>query len=602
MKRLTLVQRFSLLCLGTLVCFGVGFGWVVTSVLEHNMVARSEQLTASFVIDEVKKEFSEDDFTVPKSNSNYDAFSETVQHINFGPGVIRIKIWNKDHTVVWSDEKQIVGERFPDNEELKQALEGEIVSEITALAKPEHAFEHKFGRLLEQYIPIKFDNEGDVEAVVEIYKDLDPLYTDILLQKKIVWSGTALGITGFFLVFFGIVRNASRRIEAQTEEIKESEERYRSLIQSAQDGIISVDNSGKVILLNEAAAQIFGYSVEEIIGNYLTMLMPEQYREGHQAGMRRFSETGQSAVTGKTLEVEGLRKDGRAFPLELSISVSGEKSKQVITGILRDISERKAMQEQLITVSEALRVELKKEKETALMLLQAAKMAAIGELAGNIAHEVNNPIGIILGKAKLLLSDFKDQVPARVARDLEKIDRHAERVAGIVRGLLSFSRPSTQEKESIEIGAVIEDSLSLVDARLRADNIVVKVSLAERLPRIVGNFNDLQQVIINLANNAADAMPGGGELSISARPFANRMNERTVEGVEVKVSDTGKGISSDNIERVFTPFFTTKEAEGTGLGLAIVQGIIKDHGGKIGVESVVGKRTTFKIFLPGGEE
>ncbi len=254
------------------------------------------------------------------------------------------------------------------------------------------------------------------------------------------------------------------------------------------------------------------------------------------------------------------------------------------------------------SVSEALRVELKKEKETALMLLQAAKMAAIGELAGNIAHEVNNPIGIILGKAKLLLSDFKDQVPARVARDLEKIDRHAERVAGIVRGLLSFSRPSTQEKESIEIGAVIEDSLSLVDARLRADNIVVKVSLAERLPRIVGNFNDLQQVIINLANNAADAMPGGGELSISARPFANRMNERTVEGVEVKVSDTGKGISSDNIERVFTPFFTTKEAEGTGLGLAIVQGIIKDHGGKIGVESVVGKRTTFKIFLPGGEE
>ncbi|GEM_PF-5953406 len=250
-------------------------------------------------------------------------------------------------------------------------------------------------------------------------------------------------------------------------------------------------------------------------------------------------------------------------------------------------------------IAEALRVEFKKQRDTSLQLLQAAKMAAIGELAGNVAHEVNNPIGIIIGKVKILLSDFRDQLSPKVASDLEKICLHAERIAIVTKGLLTFARPSIGKKEPMDINALVNKSLLLVESRLQTNRITLKVSLADNLPKICGNFNELQQVMLNIINNAIDAIQGdGGAITIQTYIASRRLDKELMRGVQITISDTGVGISGEDRTQIFKPFFTTKGTKGTGLGLAISHGIVRSHGGEIWAESKLGQGSTFYIFLP----
>jgi hypothetical protein len=187
MKKLTLIQRFSLLCVIMLVLFGVTLGWIVTTSLERNMLLRSKQITAQLVHNEIESEFAMAELTTPKLGSDYDDFSEKVNHINLGPQVKRIKIWNTDQVVVWSDENRLVGYQFPDNKRLTEALSGKLVSAMSGLEDDEQIFEQRFARLLELYVPIRFEPGGEIKAVVEIYQDLSPLYLDISSQKQIVW-------------------------------------------------------------------------------------------------------------------------------------------------------------------------------------------------------------------------------------------------------------------------------------------------------------------------------------------------------------------------------------------------------------------------------
>jgi len=310
MRKITLIQKFSLLCLVVLVLFGIVSGWIITTSLECNILDRSKKVTASIVSQGVQHEFTAVDLITPKVGSEFDAFAERVKHLSLGPDIVRIKVWNKGQVVVWSDEKRLVGQRFPDNEELKGALNGEVTSEISTLKKSEQKFERQFKRLLELYVPIRFNGKTDIETVFEIYQNLDHLYADISHLKLIVWTSVISGFVFLYLILFGIVWHASRHIEAQTKEIVQSEERYRSLVRSAHDGIVAIDRKGKVILFNEAAVKMFGYSPEEVIGQPLTMLLPEQYITKHIGGVSRFFETGETTLIGKTIEMEGSRRDG----------------------------------------------------------------------------------------------------------------------------------------------------------------------------------------------------------------------------------------------------------------------------------------------------
>lgn len=570
MRKITLIQKFSILCLAVLVLFGIVFGWIITTSLEHNILDRSKKVTAIIVSEEVQKELADTDLITPKMGSEFDAFAERVKHLSLGPDIVRIKVWNKGQVVVWSDEKRLVGQRFPDNEELKGALNGEITSEISTLKKSEQKFERQFKRLLELYVPIRFKDKTDIETVFEIYQNLDHLYADISHLKSIVWTSVISGFVFLYLILFGIVWRASRHIEAQTKEIVQSEERYRSLVRSAHDGIVAIDRKGKVILFNEAAAKMFGYSPEEVIGQPLTMLLPEQYITKHIGGVSRFFETGETTLIGKTIEMEGSRRDGQAFPVELSLSASGVEDSLIVTEIIRDISERKAIQEQLIN---------------------AEKQASVSIIAGSIGHELNNVISALLGYAQLLMRKSDDKKLAK--ESAEVFSTQTQRLKIHASNLLSLSKPQEPEMKPMVLNPLLDKvtDLLFVSGLLKQYTIVKEYS--EDLPLVLGDEMLLEQVVRNLEINAAHAMDNQGILTVNTKFSEDNSH------VEFSITDTGHGIPNDRRHQIFLPFYTTKEkGKGTGLGMYIVKQIVEQHKGYIQLKSEVGVGTTVTIGLP----
>jgi signal transduction histidine kinase len=228
---------------------------------------------------------------------------------------------------------------------------------------------------------------------------------------------------------------------------------------------------------------------------------------------------------------------------------------------------------------------------TQTQLLHSEKLASVGVLAGGVAHEINNPLMVVLGRTELALQ--RPDLPPEMRRNLETIKGETERISEIVRGLLAFSRRSQHDAvEPVDVSEVLERTLALTEHQMRTENIQVVREFAPDLPRIEANAGQLQQVFMNLIINAFQAMSGGGTLRLTTRPGS----ERTVV---VEVTDTGSGIPPDQLPHIFDPFFTTKEeSKGTGLGLAITHHIVTDHGGEIEVRSEVGQGTQFTVELP----
>jgi two-component system NtrC family sensor kinase len=222
-------------------------------------------------------------------------------------------------------------------------------------------------------------------------------------------------------------------------------------------------------------------------------------------------------------------------------------------------------------------------------LIQAEKLSSIGLLAAGVAHEVNTPLAVISSQAQVL---FK-QMPSddQRTRTVEKIIKQSFRASEIVNSLLKFSRVSDSEYAELDLNRLIRETVSLVEPMLRASKIILNTQLSSSVPPLYGNAGKLQQVFMNLIMNARDAMPRGGELTLAT--------ESENSSIHVEVSDNGLGIPPDHLSKIFDPFFTTKaKSRGTGLGLAVTYGIIREHSGKIGVESAVGKGTTFRLEFP----
>ena len=224
-------------------------------------------------------------------------------------------------------------------------------------------------------------------------------------------------------------------------------------------------------------------------------------------------------------------------------------------------------------------------------LLQAAKLASVGELASGMAHEINNPIGTILGRTDYILATQPD-LSVEAKADLTVVRNQAERVASTVRSLLTFARPSPLSIERVDLAQLVDQVIALEAPRCNSAGIKIEQSSSGRILTIRADPERLQQVLVNLMNNAIDAMPQGGRLGISITNGGGSQ-------VAVNISDTGTGITEENQARIFDPFFTTKPAgRGTGLGLAVSYGIIRDHGGEIRVSSIADKGSTFSIMLP----
>jgi signal transduction histidine kinase len=253
-----------------------------------------------------------------------------------------------------------------------------------------------------------------------------------------------------------------------------------------------------------------------------------------------------------------------------------------------------------LTVRDANRTIQRQYKEidrTQQQLLQAAKLASVGELVEGVAHEINNPAGVILARTDYMREVATQQgTPQELVEDLDVVRRQARRISEIVRGLLAFARPSMLDMREVHLDQVVEQSLALVAPQCRAAGIRLCRCYAPDLPSICADPDRLEQVFVNVLNNAIDAMPQGGDLTVTT-------GLRTSQIAFVAFSDTGVGIPEDHLRRIFDPFFTTKPAgKGTGLGLALSYGIVRDHGGEIQVESVAGRGSAFTVALPVGKD
>ncbi len=235
----------------------------------------------------------------------------------------------------------------------------------------------------------------------------------------------------------------------------------------------------------------------------------------------------------------------------------------------------------------------KKLKASHTQLIESEKLASMGKLASYLAHEINNPIGIIVSRAECILMDAEDEgYDEHIVNDIEVIRKHSHRIASVTQNMLTFSRKSSIDFAATDVNKIIDDTLLFMEKRFINNQIKVIKELDYGIPETFGNTNQIQQVLLNLFNNARDAMPDGGKITIRSRYNSGGM-------IHVSVSDNGHGITSEDLKHIFEPFFTTKEeGKGTGLGLSIAHGIIEEHKGQLNVQSREGEGTTFELLLP----
>ncbi len=365
-----------------------------------------------------------------------------------------------------------------------------------------------------------------------------------------------------------------RRLEAA---LRTSLATAEALLESASEGIVLIDAAGRITLVNHAAERMFGYPRAELLGQTLDVLLPERVRAAHARHRDGYFAEPRVRTMGIGLDLSGRRRDGTEFPVEISLSYVESPDGRVAMAFVTDITERKRVEAQL-----------QRQRET---LYQTEKLAALGTLAAGIAHEMNNPLGIITTRIEVMLLDAEGQhLPPQVVEDLQVLHRASQRVARIAASLRSFARQSPGERVPVSLNEIVEETLLLMQKPLAADNVRVTSELDPALPPVLGEASALHQVFMNLVTNAREAMTGGGEIRIAT-------GVETPGWLRVVVSDDGPGIPAEDLSRIFDPFYTTKRT-GTGLGLSVTYGIIQDHGGTVRVSSEPGRGTTFTLTFP----
>jgi PAS domain S-box-containing protein len=353
----------------------------------------------------------------------------------------------------------------------------------------------------------------------------------------------------------------------------EAKERFiRNVIESLRDGIVILDLARRIVGWNHALQVHSGIPVAEVAGRPFFDAFPTLRREGLEPFLDRLYAGEEEAFSLERLEHLSRATGPMALNLQGSVIRGPGSRLEGVVLVLENISERVRL-EQSVQESE--------------------KLAAIGTLAAGLAHEINNPIGIMISRIELMLTEAEAaRLPASLLEDLGVLARNARRVGRITQGLLSFARRTQSRKGPVDLNALVEDTLVLFEGEAAKSGIAVTRRLAPGLPSIEGDANQLQQVLVNLLKNAREALADRGEIRVETGLTRDRPG-----WIQLAVSDTGPGIPPDIKSRIFVPFFTTKET-GTGLGLSVSYRIVKDHGGILEAWSEPGEGTAFTVLLP----
>ena len=425
---------------------------------------------------------------------------------------------------------------------------------------------------LEGYPPVELVLYGTNPGVaagcrVNPLPELDPQAVDLILDGQFMTAGRPdfspeqadKLITGPVAHFIsGLVR--------QLQELRQKQEINAGIINSATDAIVTINEDHIIVGYNRGAEQMFGYTRSEALGQDLTIIVPPPYKAEHRSYVRRYLATRQARMIGKHARLNAQRRDGREFPISISFSVAEIRDQLYFTGIIRDITEYKELEERV---------------------LHTERLAAVGNTMTHIAHEIKNPLLIIGGFAQQLT-----RVPGlddKSRRKLSMIAAEVSHLEEMVAEMREFVRRPPAVKRPGQMSAAIDEALELFQDTLKEHNIQVRRVEETPLPAFNYDPKQMHRVLINLLKNALEAMDQGGEITITSRIRENK--------VEIGIADTGVGLAPEVAANIFQPYFTTKE-KGTGLGLAICQAIIQEHGGKILVDSTLGKGTSFTIQLP----
>jgi len=408
---------------------------------------------------------------------------------------------------------------------LNRAKKTRRMVEVTHVHRAEGSEPREFVRLM---YPI-CNAEGDPEQFIEIARDI----TDY--------------------------RRLIRKLRA-------SEKKFRAILDTATDAILSIDKEHRIVLYNNAARKIFGYTRDEVLGRNLSMLVPLRYGD-HARYVKRFLERRVPTVIGKTLSLTALRKSGEEFPIELGLSYLEIEEGVTFTAIIRDVSEQRQLEKKL---------------------LQSERLAAVGEAVAHVAHEIKNPLMIIGGFSHQIRKSLRDR---KSIQKLDMIFDEVRRLENLVANIGDFTKEYRLVNRPTDINAVVRDVIRVMVEVYPQDRCRFRERFSPDLGEIQCDPDKLKQVFMNIIANGVEAMQYGGTITVQTEAVAG--------GVEIRINDEGVGMREEELMHIFEPFYTTRE-RGSGLGLAISYKIVAAHKGEIRAESKPGKGTTFTVWLPAG--
>jgi two-component system sensor kinase FixL len=402
---------------------------------------------------------------------------------------------------------------------------------------------------------------------VKLLQELNPADFDLILDGQFLLANMAdFPSAQMDNLVSGPVNRPLQEVVCHLQELRQKQEINSGIINSATDGLVTINEDHIIVGYNQGAEHMFGYTRQESLGQDLKLIIPPPYKEFHRGYLQRYLATREAHVLGRQRRLTGRRRDGQEFPLSISFSVAEIRGSLYFTAIMRDITEYKSMEDRV---------------------LQSERLAAVGNTVAHIAHEIKNPLLIIGGFARQLLRvpAFDDEARHQLSTIAEEVV-HLEEMVVAMRDFVR--RPPAQKRQG-EIALAIAEALALFQDSLTEHNIQVHQVVEMPLPPVAFDSEQLHQVLINLLKNAQEAMPRGGKITIASR----------VRGanVEISVTDTGTGMSPEVAGNIFQPYFSTKEM-GTGVGLAICQSIMQEHGGCIFADSTPGRGSTLTIQLP----